>query len=118
MNLIQRLFGKSQESAEVLCPHCERAMEAGHQCAGMSRRFFFGAMAGAAAGAAVLVTLPPPVVLAPAPQLALAGWEDIAMPNSVCGTYCITMAVSHHGRSLGTKKASSYNYDVWRAVKS
>ncbi len=55
MNIIKRLFGKSDESGEVLCPRCEREMEPGHVCAGLSRRFFLG-VSGAAAAALVLPT--------------------------------------------------------------
>lgn len=61
MSLISRLFGKGSDSSEVLCPRCERAMQPGHECRGLSRRFFFGALAGAAAA----VTLPQ-VIIEPA----------------------------------------------------
>ena len=53
MNIIKRLWGKSEESAEILCPHCEHAMEPGHKCSAMSRRYFFGVLAGAASAAMV-----------------------------------------------------------------
>lgn len=51
MSLLSRIFGN--RDSEILCPHCERSMESGHDleaCARkrMSRRFFFGVMAGAA----------------------------------------------------------------------
>lgn len=54
MSLFSRLFGKTESSTEILCPHCERSMGAGHDvdaCARkrMSRRYFFGVLGGAAA---------------------------------------------------------------------
>jgi hypothetical protein len=60
MNFLSRLFGKSEASTEVLCPHCERSMDAGHNVdacarARMSRRCFFGLMGGAAA----VLAMPP-----------------------------------------------------------
>ncbi len=58
MKLISRLFGKSEATSETLCPHCEKAMEAGHKCAAMSRRFFFRMLGGVAAGGAILGALP------------------------------------------------------------
>lgn len=63
MSLLTRLFGKTAGSTEILCPHCERSMDAGHDaeaCArkGMSRRYFFGLMGGAAAAVVVAPALP------------------------------------------------------------
>jgi hypothetical protein len=66
MGLLSRLFGKSDTSSEILCPRCERPMDAEHDaeaCArrGMSRRFFFGILGGATVVAA-MPALPAPDV--------------------------------------------------------
>ena len=54
MSLLTRLFGKTKTSSEILCPRCERAMEADHECRkGVSRRHFFGMLGGAAAAVAL-----------------------------------------------------------------
>lgn len=59
-----RIFGNRE--SEILCPHCEETMEEGHDldaCARkrMSRRYFFGVLAGGAA----LITIPepPPLII-------------------------------------------------------
>ncbi len=80
MSLISRLFGKSDEPAEILCPHCEKAMAPDHdvdRCArkGMSRRFFFGTMA----GAAVAVALPSVAT----PELEVGDIISIASVNAI-----------------------------------
>lgn len=61
MSLLSRLFGKTEASSEILCPHCERSMDVAHDvdaCARkrMSRRYFFGIVGGAAA----LLAIPHP----------------------------------------------------------
>jgi hypothetical protein len=66
MSLLSRLF--PSKPAALLCPHCEREMDDGHdveRCARkrMSRRFFFGVMGGAA------------VATAMAPAITEVGWE-------------------------------------------
>jgi hypothetical protein len=65
MSFLTRLFGKTQTSTEILCPHCERSMDEGHDaetCArkGMSRRIFFGVLGGAAAAVAIAPALVKP----------------------------------------------------------
>lgn len=64
MSFLSRLFGKTESSAEILCPHCEKAMEQDHDvdaCARkrMSRRFFFGVMGGAAVASVIVPPLAP-----------------------------------------------------------
>ena len=91
MNLISRLFGKSEVSAEVICPHCERAVSEGHDielCARkrMSRRYFFGALGGVAAGAAALVAVPEPVIEVPAIVV-----PQYAFSHNLYMTFCVTI---------------------------
>ncbi len=74
MSLLNRLFGKSDASSELLCPHCERAMEAGHdveRCARkrLSRRHFLGALGGAAAALAVKPVVKPRGLFNPAADI-------------------------------------------------
>lgn len=66
MSFLTRLFGTTATSTEILCPHCERSMDAGHDveaCARkrMSRRYFFGVLGGAAA----VLAMPAGLVKAP-----------------------------------------------------
>ncbi len=80
MSILTRIFGKTEESAEILCPHCENAMAPDHdvdRCARkrMSRRFFFGTMA----GAAVAVALPSVAT----PELAVGDIITIASVNAI-----------------------------------
>ncbi len=83
MSLLSRIFGNRE--SEILCPHCERTMEPGHDtdaCARkrMSRRFFFGVMAGAAVAVAapqkpLLVDGITGLKIAPTATFATGGWS-------------------------------------------
>jgi hypothetical protein len=70
VNLIARLFGKSEStdvSVSLLCPRCECVMDTSHECGGMTRRLFFGTIAGAA-----VVLAAPAIILPPAPIIEMA----------------------------------------------
>lgn len=86
MTLLSRIFGNRE--SEILCPHCEETMETGHDlkaCARkrMSRRFFFGVMAGAAVAVAV----------APQAPAAIEDWTVTitAGPSLMAGNQLLTV---------------------------
>ena len=89
MGILTRLFGKSEVSTEVLCPHCEEAMGPYHdvdRCArkGMSRRFFLGGLGGLAVIAAAPVPtlaewMARPVVEVAAPVIATRGNQYLTL---------------------------------------
>lgn len=122
MNFIQRLFGKSDESTEVLCPHCERAMEPGHKCAGMSRRYFFGLGAAAAVAAplaAAVMASPEPLI--EVPKQAVIVPQLVEEPRGSGGTFAIYCTYSTYLRKpawpTGEWQDSDGTKTVWPGSK-
>jgi hypothetical protein len=94
VNLIRRLFGKSdgpEDSGALICPHCERAMEAEHKCAAMSRRFFFGLAAGAAVAVPVAAEIAKPRTVE-VPRQLVKLVDPWPMGGAFCTTSCMTVS--------------------------
>jgi len=112
MGIFNRLFRKSESSAELLCPHCERSLE-GHDvdaCARkrMSRRFFFGILGGAAAIAAL------PKLAIPEGEVGMST-RFVRMYDHTTGQFVDRMDVLYgHGNTLSAEQITTMTLETLR----